>query len=109
MQIVPVDLKKNPAVADLLVDKQPGDRVYACFTIKDKDANNANLRIEEIVATPEELPQPDEAYGDENDGAIEKGADGEGGAEAAGADREQTDGSAQPPVDSAGQSGPGGG
>ncbi len=51
MQIVAVDLKKNPEVADLLVDKQPGDRVYACFTIRDKDENTANLRIEEIVAT----------------------------------------------------------
>ncbi len=109
MQIVPVDLKKNPAVADLLVDMQPGDRVYACFTIKDKDANNANLRIEEIVATPEELPKPDEAYDDEEDGAIKKGADGEGGAEAEGADREQSNGSGAAPIDSAGQSGPGGG
>jgi hypothetical protein len=109
MQIVPVDLTKNPRVADLLVDMQPGQRVYACLTIKDKDEKNANLRIEEIVATPEELPQPDEAYPDEEDGTIGKGSDGEGGAEAAGANREQTDGSGAAPIDSAGQTGPGGG
>jgi len=107
MQIVPIDLKKNPEVADLLVDMQPGQRVYACLTIKDKDENNANLRIEEVVSTPEELPKVDEKYEDEEDGKI--AADGEGGAEAEGSGREQSNGSSAAPIDSAGQSGPVGG
>lgn len=108
MQIVPIDLKKNPAVADLLVDMQPGQRVYACLTIKDKDTDKANLRIEEIVATPGELPGPDDKYEDEEDDGVVKSAE-EGGAEAEGADREQTNGSSAAPIDSAGQSGPVGG
>lgn len=106
MQIIPIDLKKNPEVADLLTDMQPGARVYLCATIKDKDLANANLRIEEIVAKPEDLPQPGEKYGDEEDGEITK--DTEGGAEAEGAGREQMD-SPMPPMDSMGQAGPGGG
>lgn len=107
MQIIPLDLKKNPEVADLLVDMQPGERVYACLTIKDKDSDKANLRIEEIVATPSELPGPDEAYEDEEDGVVKPRE--EGGAEAEGAGREQTNGSGEAPIDSAGQTGPGGG
>jgi hypothetical protein len=107
MQILPIDLTKNREVADLLVDMQPGQRVYACLTIKDKDEKNANLRIEEIVATPEDLPKPDEKYEDEDDGVI--AADGEGGAEAEGSGREQSNGSSAAPMDSAGQSGPVGG
>lgn len=110
MQLIPIDLKKNTEVADLLTDMQPGQRVYICATIKDKDSDKANFRIEEVVSDPSQLPDPDEKYDDEDedDGSISKPKE-EGDAEASGAGREQTNGSGAAPVDSMGQSGPFGG
>lgn len=107
--IVPIDLKKNPEIADLLTDMQPGQRVYACLTIRDKNDQLANLRLEEVTERAEDLPGPDEKSGDyEEEDGVDKPTE-EAGAEAEGAGREQTNGSAAAPVDSAGQSGPGGG
>lgn len=108
--IVPIDLKKNPEIADLLADMQPGKRVYACLTIRDKNDQLANLRLEEVVERAEDLPGPDEKSGDyeEEESTPEKPTE-EGGAEAGGAGREQTNGSSAAPVDSMGQAGPGGG
>jgi hypothetical protein len=106
MQILPIDLKKNADVADLIADMQPGDRIYFCATIKDKDDQTLNARIEEVTKTPDELPKPDE-YDEEDDekGLGEKAGSADA-AEAEGAGRDQTalGGVANP--DSAGQAGP---
>lgn len=102
MQILPIDLKKNADVADLIADMQPGDRIYFCATIKDKDEQTLNARIEEVTKTPDELPKPDE-YDEDEESEKAGSADA---AEAEGAGRDQTalGGVANP--DSAGQAGP---
>lgn len=65
--VVTIPLDKNPEVADLLTDMQPGDRVYACFTIKSKDDQTANLRISEMARTKDELPDASEYDEDAED------------------------------------------
>lgn len=60
MTTIQIPLDKNPDVAALIADKQPGDKIYGCFTIKAQDAQTATLRIEEMTDDPAQLPKPDE-------------------------------------------------
>lgn len=64
--IVTIDLPKNPEVAALVADMEPSKRVFACFTIKDKDDQTLTLRLSEMAASPDELPKADE-YAEEDD------------------------------------------
>ncbi len=48
MQTVTIDLKKLPEVADFLADKQPGDEVYLCGTIKSLDDQTCVVTVSEI-------------------------------------------------------------
>lgn len=78
MTTIQIPLDKNPDVAALIADKEPGDKVYGCFTIKAQDAQTATLRIEEMTDDPAQLPKPgeyDEASGDENGNADEENAE----------------------------------
>lgn len=107
MQILPIDLKKNADVADLIADMQPGDHIYFCATIKDKDDQTLNARLKMVTRTPDELPKPDEYdEDDEDEKSLGQKAGSADAAEAEGAGRDQTalGGVANP--DSAGQAGP---
>ena len=67
MTTIQVPLDKNPDVAALVADLEPGDSVCGCFTIKSKDAQTLELRIEEMAKTPDELSKDEETDG-EGDG-----------------------------------------
>lgn len=45
MQTITIDLKKMPEVADFLADKEPGDEVYLCGTIKSLDDQTAVVTV----------------------------------------------------------------
>jgi hypothetical protein len=67
MQIITIDLRKNPEIADFLADKQPGDEVYLCGSIKSLDDQSAQITITEVEdRTGEEKdkePDPDDEAG----------------------------------------------
>lgn len=65
MQTITIDLTKDPEVAALLADKEPGAKVYACFSLKSRDEQTAVLRIKEMADTAAELPKADEYEDDE--------------------------------------------
>lgn len=60
MEVIPIDLTKNPDVAALVADMQPGEKIYGCFTIKDKDDQTLSIRIKEMASTKDELSSKDE-------------------------------------------------
>lgn len=74
--VITIPLEKNKEITALVADKQPADRLYACFTIKAKDDQSLILRVEELSDRPEDLPKPDdkEKYEDDDDASIEEGA-----------------------------------
>lgn len=77
MQVVAIDLTKDPEIAALLADKEPGAKVYACFTVKSRDEQTAHLRLAEITDDVSELSKPGEGDdSEETDGA--EPDDGEG-------------------------------
>lgn len=55
MQTIIIDLKKNPEIADLVTDKQPGDRILLHTSIKQLNDQTLELTIEEA----EEGKDPD--------------------------------------------------
>lgn len=80
MTTITIPLDKNADVAALLADKQPGDKVYGCFSLKDMTDQTATLRIEEMTDDPDELSKPGDSSddGDETDdeGTPEKSPEG---------------------------------
>lgn len=70
MTTIQVPLDKNPDVAALVADMQPGARVCGCFTIKSKDAQTLELRIEQMADSPSELKMEDD---EEEDGETKDG------------------------------------
>jgi len=54
-QILNIDLNKNPEVASLIADMEPGADVFLKTTLKFKDDQTAKLRIEAVAAEPEDL------------------------------------------------------
>jgi len=71
-----IDLTKNPDVAALVADMQPGQKVYACFTIKDRDDQTLNIRLKEMAATCDELKDSD-SEDDEEDDSDDQSPEGE--------------------------------
>lgn len=67
MQVIQLDLKKNPDIADFLVDKEPGDAVTLHGTIKSLDDQTAVITIEEIGEAIDEKDAGDEG-GNEGSG-----------------------------------------
>ena len=61
MTTVQIDLAKNPDVAALVADKEPGDKVFACFSIKSQDTQTLDLRIEEFADSPDDLDKTEDA------------------------------------------------
>lgn len=68
MQTILIDLKKNPDIADLVADMQPGDAIDLHGTIKSLDDQTLEITIEEASKGKEEpapeTPEPAEP-GDE--------------------------------------------
>ena len=73
--VVIIPLENNKDVAALVADKQPGDKLYSCGTIKALDEQTLTLRIEEVTDNKEELPDK-EAYdnGDDESGEMSNGS-----------------------------------
>jgi hypothetical protein len=64
--VITIPLEKNDEIAALVADMQPGQKVYGCFSIKSKDAQTLNLRIEEITDNKEDLPDKGDYEEDED-------------------------------------------
>lgn len=66
--VVTIPLPQNPDVAELVTDMQPGQKLYGCFSLKSKNDQTIELRIEEMAATRDELPDGKEhSDGDSED------------------------------------------
>jgi hypothetical protein len=65
--VITVSLDKNPELRDLVEDLQPGAKVYSCLSLRYKDDQSVQLRIEEVARTRDELPDKPES-GDDEDG-----------------------------------------
>ena len=65
--VITIPLEKNKEIAALVADKQPGDRLYGCFTVKAKDDQSLILRTEEITDNKADLPEKED-YDEEADG-----------------------------------------
>lgn len=67
--VITVPLDKEPDVAALTADMQPGDKVFGCFTIKARDSQTLTLRLQEMADSPDDLPDTtDEDEADDEDG-----------------------------------------
>lgn len=78
MQSLPIDLKKNPDIADLVATMQPGDRIDLHTLIKAKDDQTVTLTIED--ASEGKDPEDEDAPKGDNLGSAD---DGEGDADMA--------------------------
>lgn len=65
--VITIPLDGSKEIAEMVADKQPGDRLYACGTIKSLDTQTLTLRIEEVADKPDDLPEPDKADTDDDD------------------------------------------
>lgn len=79
--VITIPLEKNDELAALVADMQPSDEIYGCFTIKAKDAQSLVLRIKEMAADKEDLPDKkeydeDDEEGDEDESVEEKDGNG---------------------------------
>jgi hypothetical protein len=77
--VITVDLTKEPDVAALTADMQPGAHVYGCFTIKSRTDQTLELRISDMAATCDELPEESDSTDEEDaeDGGDDEEAEGE--------------------------------
>jgi len=79
--VVIIPLENNKDVAALVADKQPGDKLYACGTIKANDDQTLTFRIEEVTDNKAELPdkedyvKKEEGEEEESNGSTEGEAD----------------------------------
>jgi hypothetical protein len=67
MTTVQIPLDKNPDVAALVAEMEPGTPVYGAFTLKSRDEQTLVLRIEDMEASADELPSAEELRGEEDD------------------------------------------
>lgn len=67
-----VDLKRQPAVADLIADMQPGDRVSFITSIKSKSPSLAEFTLEKAEEAPPQAADDntDEGAGDEAEAPV---------------------------------------
>lgn len=84
MSLINVDLVKEPEVAAMLADAQPGDCIYGCFRLKTKDDQTATLRIDGMAKSKDELPEHDDEDDDANPNDVEDDTKPEGGEEMGG-------------------------
>ena len=85
--VIVIPLADNKDLAELVADKQPGDKLYACGSIKAKDEQSLTLRIQEVTDKRDELPdldKPDEEDDmDEDEGEEDSNGSTEGESEEA--------------------------
>ncbi len=93
--IIQVDLKRNPAVGDLISDMSMGDGVCFCTSLKSKNGELAEFTLEKAVETPDDMKDPEEE------------GDGEGEAEAV-TDGDQMKKTAKMPAPGGSRNTPGG-
>lgn len=76
--VITIPLSDNEELAALVADKQPGDKLYACGTIKALDEQTLTLRVEEVTDKKDDLPDADsdEDDGDEDDSIEEEAGNG---------------------------------
>lgn len=72
---IQVDLKRNPAVADLIADLSMGDGVCFCTSLKSKSDQLAEFTLEKAVETPDSMKDSDE---EAEDGESEEEAEVDG-------------------------------
>lgn len=75
MTTITIPLDKNPEVAQLLSDKEMGDCIYGCFTVKSVDGQTAVLRIKDMADSPDDLApadNPAEEDAETDDGPAEE-------------------------------------
>ena len=65
MTTLQIDLIKNPKLAALAKDKEPGTSLYAEMSIKSQDAQTLTVRLEEVTDDLSELGKEDETEVDE--------------------------------------------
>lgn len=70
--VVIIPLENNKEISALVADMQPGDKLYACGSIKALDAQTLTLRIEEVTNKRDDLPKPGENDEDKEDDAEEE-------------------------------------
>lgn len=72
--VITIPIEKNKELAALVADKQPGEKLYGCFSIKSKDDQSLVLRIEEMTDSKEDLPDKAEYSEEGEDDSIEEEA-----------------------------------
>lgn len=55
MQTITIPLDKNPTVADLVADKEPGEKIYGRFSIKAVDQQTLTLTTEQMSDSKDDL------------------------------------------------------
>ena len=73
--VITIPLTDDKELASLVADKQPGDRLYACGTIKALDEQTLTLRIEEVADKVDDLPDAETAEEDADEDSVEEEAD----------------------------------
>lgn len=63
MQVITIDKKKTPEVADWAADKEPGERVCLFGTIKANDDQSLTVTVEEVGDEPEDMEDEEEPEG----------------------------------------------
>jgi hypothetical protein len=74
MQVLQIDLRKNPEISDFVKDKEPGDKLCLYGTIKSLDDQTMVVTLEEVDEDREEADEdksPDESVpGNEGSGDV---------------------------------------
>lgn len=69
MQVITIDKKKTPEIADWATDKEPGDRVCLYGTIKANDDQSLTITVDEVGDEPEEKDETDKLPEGGNEGS----------------------------------------
>lgn len=72
MQLVQIDKKKSPDIADWAADKEPGDRVCLYGTIKANDDQTLAVTVEEIEEdkSDDDAEKKNEEVGNDGSGDV---------------------------------------
>lgn len=67
MQRLTIDLKKNAEVADLVSDKQPGDRIMAELSIVSMDEQSLVVELDSVHESAPEVEEAEEVEVESDD------------------------------------------
>lgn len=74
MQTIVVDLTRQPEIADLVADMEPGDTVTLRTSIKSKDDQSLLLTVETATGKARDPDKDVETHGDDDDDEDEQEA-----------------------------------